>query len=733
MFLKISFYNGPMRGVFMEHMLLKTRLEKLNLEKGIVLGMMTFLLTLLKVYDTSLLFTLPMMMLAFVNGWCHLIMCLCAFLIASYFQLFMLNEMIVLGIAFFVLIIFSRIPRMKPQYLPSIMAGILGIELLLLRQFDISSLFLVGMTYIHSVACLKVAVLFTSEDESVYTRQRWMILLCMILVCSLQLEKIHPLLMMSFIHLFILIGLYHIGIKEALVASFYIAWILLLMDPTYKEEMIGLLIPLSFFLLYQPKTKLYFCCFYILIHGFCPLFTDISLTHLAVMMGISGAFFLILPAFDMKESILDDSFQEVTLNTKMVSQIHSFSHLFKQLTLLFQEDKKPVDTLEFTGEMYETVCANCSSMKQCYRGGEGPNRLIKLIRKGIVEDLDVEEKEYKQRLTQLKRDYKRVHRMNKEYLSMKKDLYHQFALLANVLDHFSMTIETGQLTDHQLKDMLIGYQYDIIFLKKEVLSTYEYDLKIGMASLGKHTLYEEFLPLVEKLLHTSFEVSLYRETMPKLGYAYVVLHHRPAYRLSYGVAKRSKDPQYCGDSHTYFRFQEKEYIAISDGMGYGKEASEESQLTLNVLHQLLINGVTLEETLHSINALLKIKNRMDMYTTLDLCEIDLIKGRARFIKNGAISSFVIRHHKMKKIQGTSLPMGIISKLDQHEDLIDLEDQDLIIMASDGILPDGYQIIEQDKDLYLDLSPQEIADRLLEQLQDQMSDDATLIALRFYKD
>ena len=49
-------------------------------------------------------------------------------------------------------------------------------------------------------------------------------------------------------------------------------------------------------------------------------------------------------------------------------------------------------------------------------------------------------------------------------------------------------------------------------------------------------------------------------------------------------------------------------------MGQGKMAANESKLTLEVLSKLILNGIGLKDTIDSINALLKIKNRNDMFT-----------------------------------------------------------------------------------------------------------------------
>ena len=51
-------------------------------------------------------------------------------------------------------------------------------------------------------------------------------------------------------------------------------------------------------------------------------------------------------------------------------------------------------------------------------------------------------------------------------------------------------------------------------------------------------------------------------------------------------------------------------------MGQGYVAYKESKLTLDVLSQLVKNGISLKDTINTVNALLKIKNQGDMYLSL---------------------------------------------------------------------------------------------------------------------
>lgn len=64
--------------------------------------------------------------------------------------------------------------------------------------------------------------------------------------------------------------------------------------------------------------------------------------------------------------------------------------------------------------------------------------------------------------------------------------------------------------------------------------------------------------------------------------------------------------QQCGDSILTFGLDEHHYVALSDGMGQGYIAYKESKLTLDVLSQLLKNGIQLRDTLNTLNTLLNV-------------------------------------------------------------------------------------------------------------------------------
>ena len=139
----------------------------------------------------------------------------------------------------------------------------------------------------------------------------------------------------------------------------------------------------------------------------------------------------------------------------------------------------------------------------------------------------------------------------------------------------------------------------------------------------KKTVTEELIPILENYLNESLDLVSIKKQHLQIGYTSILLKHELKYTLQLAKKQYALDQQ-CGDSILTFGLDEHHYVALSDGMPQGYIAYKESKLTLDVLSQLLKNGIQLRDTLNTLNTLLKIKNQGDMYTTLDLFDFNLI-------------------------------------------------------------------------------------------------------------
>ncbi|MCD8028306.1 MAG: SpoIIE family protein phosphatase [Erysipelotrichaceae bacterium] len=178
---------------------------------------------------------------------------------------------------------------------------------------------------------------------------------------------------------------------------------------------------------------------------------------------------------------------------------------------------------------------------------------------------------------------------------------------------------------------------------------------------------------------------------------------------------------------------ENQYFALSDGMGQGQKASDDSSLSLNVIKQLITNGISLDNTIQSVNALLKIKNRNDMFTTLDMIEVNLVTGKATLVKYGACPTYILRDNEIMEIQLEGLPIGIVSPIDTKIEHYKLKENDLIFMISDGFTHHFKEFLKDNRYLIVDDHPKEIARTLCElACEEEYNDDMTMIVLKLCK-
>ncbi|MCL2817302.1 MAG: SpoIIE family protein phosphatase, partial [Clostridiales bacterium] len=129
----------------------------------------------------------------------------------------------------------------------------------------------------------------------------------------------------------------------------------------------------------------------------------------------------------------------------------------------------------------------------------------------------------------------------------------------------------------------------------------------------------------------------------------------------------------------------KQLLMISDGMGVGQKAAMQSWTALSLVSRFLEAGFSRDTAIDTVNAALALRGREESFVTLDLCLLDLYTGEAEFIKTGGAPSFIKRGNSVKMIKASSLPVGMLTKVEKEVISDRIFPGDMIIMASDGLL------------------------------------------------
>ncbi len=158
----------------------------------------------------------------------------------------------------------------------------------------------------------------------------------------------------------------------------------------------------------------------------------------------------------------------------------------------------------------------------------------------------------------------------------------------------------------------------------------------------------------------------------------------------------------------------KELLALSDGMGHGADACDESRKTLELLSLCMEAGYSRTQAMTVVNGTMLSATSGEKFATVDLCLVDLWSGEAAMNKLGACPSFLIQGQKIKTIEGSALPLGIIEHVIPMEYRFSLEEGDALVLVSDGVT-DAF--VQEDGILSIlreqrDSTPQRLADAIL---------------------
>ena len=151
----------------------------------------------------------------------------------------------------------------------------------------------------------------------------------------------------------------------------------------------------------------------------------------------------------------------------------------------------------------------------------------------------------------------------------------------------------------------------------------------------------------------------------------------------------SADGGVSGDSVNLFANKKDFFYAlISDGMGAGREAAATSSLCSVFLEKMLRAGNRAGTSVRVLNNLICSRTQSsasECSSTVDLLELDLITGECVFIKSGAAPSFLVREGSVRRLDCGSAPIGILNNVEAQSTSLYLQEGDVAVMVSDGIL------------------------------------------------
>ncbi|RHP25337.1 stage II sporulation protein E [Coprobacillus sp. AF34-1BH] len=720
-------------------LVIQNKQKRMHYILPLTLLMITMIFYYSKIQGTSLPFTLPLFIVAFGSGTFYFIgyLSIISFLSILQQDFFTLTVFITVALTFLLL---NVTHLLKTKYLPIVISLIL-LPFLYANHYNLIQIsFLTLLTFFNGIIDQNIIPLLIHQNKNVITIQRLQSLILIICTLFIAFIPYNTTYTMIFIRYFLLLSIYYLSIEKVMPIILYLSIIFVFISPTLKDEVLSLILPMGCFFMIQPKNKYLFISFFMLCHIILPFFITYDYYYYAFVILVPVFLFMLSPQLKTQALSIDKNYKEKTYQEQLKSKAEAFSSLFNQLTQVFKEESQTTHLSEYVGYVYEDVCYNCSSKNYCFYKQEGMSRLGKLISKGIQRDLDaldfdyvyqhcLKPDEYLRSLNNHQKGYYKMMKLDHAQLHLKKDLLQEFSIMGHVFQNFSERLE-DENDEKRLLEHLRAYRFEVYYLKKIKQDYQNYLLEIGLEDIDQKTIEEELIPILETYLNTTLDIVSLKKQYHHLGYVSLLLKHELKYALQISKKQYALESQNCGDSFLSFGYDEHHYVVLSDGMGQGYVAYKESKLTLDVLSQLVKNGISLKDTINTVNALLKIKNQGDMYTTLDLFDFNLMSSRLKVIKYGAYESYLIRNQRIDTLKSHSLPIGMSSRLKMLSYDMKIQENDLFVIVSDGVGEHFLSILETYKEDLEEMNIHEMASFLYQKAFSKKDlDDMTIIVVK----
>lgn len=318
--------------------------------------------------------------------------------------------------------------------------------------------------------------------------------------------------------------------------------------------------------------------------------------------------------------------------------------------------------------------------------------------------------------------------------------------IGEIREEFNSSIKFSNIMDKNIRRILNknNIKYKDLFCYNNEKGRLIVKLSMNACG-GKQKCVKEILPLLNKVTGKIMCISDDGCNMNvEEGTCNVVFEETPKYHIATYVSKLCKDGEQCnGDSYTFGKLKDGSYITIiSDGMGSGPQAGQESKVVVELIERFVQSGFSKITAINTINSIMNIKfTESEKFSTVDLASVDLYNGKMDFMKIGAVASFIKRGKDIDVISSKTLPIGILDKVDIDVEEKEVKNGDILLMVSDGVL--DYETNEAGKvDWVVNYlknietnNPKDICEGIMETAKKlskgKIKDDMTVIAQKVY--
>lgn len=420
---------------------------------------------------------------------------------------------------------------------------------------------------------------------------------------------------------------------------------------------------------------------------------------------------------------------------KFVGSLEKLSNAF----LRMGENHNVITDEEYQGlreDVKERVCKGCERRKVCHATDMLQDVLYTIEKYGAELSVEMKRKMQKKCIhaPQFLGVVVDVYRNEKHNLMWRHRMAENRAGCAVQLDAFAQMIQhsTKELDASIFEDEHLEKKIKARFIKLglKLLSTVflvtesgRYEIHVTAKALkGECVTSKEVARVLSDCTGRDMVTCKEERTMVGAEYSTIVCVEGPKFHTLQGVAKIGKGCEtISGDNFSMLELPGgKQGVILSDGMGAGQAAFRESAMVVEVLEELLNAGFPKETAFQMLNTAMVMGREEVRFSTIDMGQVDLYTGKCEFVKAGASTTFIKYKDRVESIKSTSLPMGVMSKLEMDCAERQLHDGDMVVMITDGVM-DALPVGEQDVLMHAIIegtnlhNPKEFAHHILKQV------------------
>lgn len=440
--------------------------------------------------------------------------------------------------------------------------------------------------------------------------------------------------------------------------------------------------------------------------------------------------------------------EETKIRNPYVEQIDKFSRSLEHLSVSFlrREETRRTFTKAETDEMMyhisQKVCEGCEHKERCFGENEVHTyQMVYEILRAVEEygmELNTEIKRKLQKYCTLAprflretletfQNAKQVLFWNNRMVQNREGCAMELTAFAKMIQHAARELNASMFSDEHLEKKIrerfrkngIWMLSSVFFMTPE--GRYEIHVTVRVKK-GQCITTKELARHLSDCTGRAMIPAQNEPLMVGTQYSTVICMESARFHTLCGVAKIGKGCSgISGDSFLMMQLPGgKEGAVLSDGMGSGQEAFQESAMILEMLEELLDAGFPKETALQMMNTALVMGREEIRFSTVDISVFDLYQGSCEIVKAGASTTFIKHEGKVERISSTNLPLGVMPELEVEAVKRQLSNGDFVIMLTDGVLdalPAGEQelILEKIIEGTQMNNPKEMAHHMLEQV------------------